>query len=188
MKKPYKELYIRIGNSQNTQNIIIVGEESSLGARDHSGYTPSKGEYFIPLRKKDPYTKAENLTYIHATPNIKLNTSQYSRDYDVHNFIKSRCSDIVKWDGETNEGLVRSREAFIAVCGNADFAAKELYRRIDHEIHGKSARFWRILKNLVLLIFRILVIPIKVLLTLITFFFISKTYKRKKFIRKLWKY
>lgn len=187
MSKNYKELYIRIGNSSETQNVIIVGEESSLGARDANGYTPSKGAYFTPLRKKDPYTGAVGITYTHATPNIRLDTSRYSRDYDVHNFIKLCCNDIVSWDGETNEGVVRSREAFIPLYLNAEAAAKELYNRIEREIHGNGARARRILKKIMLLIFNLLLLPIKIVVSLIVFLFCSKKRTRKKAFRKIWK-
>jgi hypothetical protein len=134
-----KELYIRAGNSQETKRVLIIGEEESLGSRDNSGYKPSKGQIFESLIKVDPYSGGEDLTYVHVTPNIPLDTQFYSRDYDVHQFIKRSCKDLVKWDGESDEGLVRSREAFIVNDGlDVDAVAKELYKRLEKEIHFKS--------------------------------------------------
>jgi hypothetical protein len=134
-----KELYIRAGNSQETKRVLIIGEEESLGSRDNSGYKPSKGQIFESLIKVDPYSGGEDLTYVHVTPNIPLDTQFYSRDYDAHQFIKRSCKDLVKWDGESDEGLVRSREAFIVNDGlDVDAVAKELYKRLEKEIHFKS--------------------------------------------------
>ena len=129
-----KQLYIRKGNSKETQDIIIIGEEQSLGSRD-SAYKPNKGSVFTPL-KVDKYSGAKCLTYIHATDNILLNTKRYDRDYDVHEFIKKHCRDLVKWDGETDKGRVRSREAFICKSNDTQKVCDELYRRIELEIHG----------------------------------------------------
>ena len=84
-----KQLYIRKGNSLETQDIIIIGEEQSLGSRD-AAYKPNKGSVFVPL-KPDYYSGATSLTYIHATNNILLNTKKYDRDYDVHEFVKKYC-------------------------------------------------------------------------------------------------
>jgi hypothetical protein len=134
-----KELYIRAGNSSDTKRVLIIGEEDILGARDNSGYKPSKGQIFESLIEIDPYSGGKDLTYVHVTPNIKLDTNLYSRDYDVHKFIKRSCKDLVKWDGEADEGLVRSREAFIVKDGlDVDKVAKELYNRIEKEIHYKT--------------------------------------------------
>lgn len=158
-----KQLYIRKGNSQDTRRIIIIGEEASLGSRDNSGYKPSKGAVFEPL-EVDYFTKAEGLTYIHATPNIMLDTKKYSTDHDVHKFVKEYCKDIVTWDGETNEGLVRSREAFIV---NPKYSVgavtNALYKRIETEIHGGKAcrhirrmKFWRVVGFILSIPFRII--------------------------------
>jgi hypothetical protein len=134
-----KELYIRAGNSVETQRVLIIGEEDLLGSRDLTGYKPSKGQLFESIIKIDPYSGGEDLTYVHVTPNIPLDTAKYSRDYDVHQFVKRSCKDLVKWDGEANEGLVRSREAFIVNPGlDVDKVAKELYKRIEKEIHFKT--------------------------------------------------
>lgn len=134
-----KELYIRAGNSKDTQRVIIIGEEDSLGSRDNSGYKPSKGQLFESIIEVDPYTGSKDLTYVHVTPNIKLDMPNYSRDYDVHDFVKRRCKDLVKWDGEADEGLVRSREAFIVKDGlDVDKVAHELYNRIEKEVHYKT--------------------------------------------------
>lgn len=134
-----KELYIRAGNSKETQRVLIIGEEDLLGSRDNTGYKPSKGQIFESLIKIDPYSGGEDLTYVHVTPNIPLDTQLYSRDYDAHQFIKRRCKDLVTWDGEANEGLVRSREAFIVKDGlDVDKVAKELYKRLEKEIHYKT--------------------------------------------------
>lgn len=134
-----KQLYIRIGNSADTQRVIIIGEEDSLGSRDGSGYKPSKGQIFESITKVDPYTGSEDLTYIHATPNINLDTALYTRDYDAHEYIKRTCKDIVTWDGEADDGLVRSREAFIVKDGlEPEAVARELYMRLEKEIHHKS--------------------------------------------------
>lgn len=132
-----KELYIRKGNSQDTKNILIIGEEAELGSRDKTGYKVNKGSTFKPIIEKDPYSGSSNLTYIHCTPNIKLG-GYYERDYQVHSFLKKKCKDVVKWDGETNEGLVRSREAFIPVNMTAQKAANILYERLQKEINGKG--------------------------------------------------
>lgn len=158
-----KQLYIRKGNSNDTLKILIVGEESSLGSRDISGYRPNKGAVFNPL-SVDTFTGAEGLTYIHATPNIMLDTKKYSSDHDVHKFIKEYCKDIVTWDGETNEGLVRSREAFIVNSkSNTATVANELYKRIETEIHGGKAcrhirrkRFWHVIGVIISIPFRII--------------------------------
>ena len=181
-----KQLYIRRGNSPSTQDILIVGDESILGGRDDA-YKPSKGAEFVAL-KKDPYTGAKNLTYIHATPNIMLDVSGYERDYVIHNFIKKYCKDIVTWDGETDVGRVRSREAFIIKnSALADRVIEELYARIEDEIHGNRKTIieyklkhaaGKAIKNTLLLAPRlagtILAAPLP-----------KKT--RKKLIKKMWK-
>ena len=108
-----KELYIRKGNTEELKNVIIVGEEASLGRRD-SAYKLSKGQAKIPfLNKYDNYSKSEDLLYVHAVPNISLDTTDFSSDHDVHNFIRKSCSDILTWDGNANKGKFQTREAFI---------------------------------------------------------------------------
>lgn len=163
-----KQLYIRKGKSSDTLDIIILGEEAELGSRDNSGYRPNKGSTFEAL-KKDPYTGAVGLTYIHATPNIDLDTSYYQTDHDVHEFVKKYCRDIVKWDGETNEGLVRSREAFLPKC-DTQKVCNELYKRIETEIHGGVPcrhifikRCFKVLGFIISLPFRILWFMLKLL-------------------------
>ena len=134
-----KQLYIRVGNSEATKRVLIIGEEQSMGERDLSGYRPSKGEPFIHMVESDPYSGNRYLTYIHATPNIDLDSPLYRRDYDVHEYIKHHCKDLVTWDGEANEGLVRSREAFIVNSGlDPDLTARNLYLRLEKEIHRKN--------------------------------------------------
>lgn len=156
-----KQLYIRKGNGIDTQGIIIIGEEAELGSRDNSGYRPSKGAIFEAL-KRDPYTGADGLTYIHATPNINLDTNQYQSDHDVHTFVKKYCSDIVKWDGETNEGRVRSREAFIAK-DDTQTVCNELYKRIETEIHGGIPCRHIFIKRLFKIIGFIISIPFRII-------------------------
>lgn len=135
-----KQLYIRIGNSEETENVIIVGEEQSMGERDNSGYKPNKGSTFQHLVETDPYSGGKCLTYIHAAPNINLDTPLYQRDYDAHEFIKRHCKDIVTWDGEADEGYVRSREAFIVRPGmDPESVARDLYTRLEREIHHTTA-------------------------------------------------
>lgn len=136
-----KELYIRKGNSEDTKDILIIGEESYLGSRDNSGYKPNKGSTFKPLVKKDPFTGAKGLTYIHCVKNIPLDNGKWNRDLAVHEFIKHACRDLVRWDGEADEGLVRSREAFRVLNGDAEYTAKELRKRIDYAIHGHDSDF-----------------------------------------------
>ena len=107
-----KELYIRKGNTDELKNVIIVGEEASLGKRD-SAYKLTKGQAKIPfINKFDNYTKSEGLLYVHAVPNISLDTTAFSSDHDVHNFIRRNCSDILVWDGNANKGKFQTREAF----------------------------------------------------------------------------
>lgn len=164
-----KQLYIRKGNSTDTKDIVIIGEESELGGRDLNGYRPNKGSSFEPLVKTDKFSGNTNLTYVHATYNIDLDTSRYSRDYDVHKFVKEMCSDLVKWDGETNEGRVRSREAFISKK-DTQSVCDELYRRIETEVHGGVPchhvfvkRFFKVIGFIILLPFKILFFILKVL-------------------------
>lgn len=172
-----KELYIRKGNSETTQNVLIIGEEQYLGSRDKNGYIPNKGSDFSPIKRVDPYSHNINLTYIHATPNVKLNTPFYKSDHDVHKFVKSYCRDIVKWDGETNEGYVRSREAFIVNNGyTAKTAADELYKRIETEVHGGVPTTSIIIKRFLKILFFLIAIPFKILFWLLGI-------KRKKYRR-----
>ena len=176
-----KQLYLRQGNSKETQDILIIGEESELGGRD-SAYKPSKGTRFKGL-KKDPYTKKENLTYIHSTPNINLDTEKYSRDYEVHKFIKEYCKDLVVWDGEVNEGRVNSREAFI-IKKDIQKTIKELYYRIEDEIHGKHKVIFR--KKLKKFLFGVFLFPLKILIS--TFIIIlCKKRRIKKWLKKIWR-
>lgn len=49
-----KQLYLRQGNSKDTQDILIIGEESELGGRD-SAYKPNKGTRFKGLKKRPLY-------------------------------------------------------------------------------------------------------------------------------------
>lgn len=137
-----KQLYIRAGNSKETERILILGEEQDMGERDFSGYRPSKGAPFEHLVETDPYSGGKRLTYIHITPNIVLDSPLYSRDYDVHEFVKHHCRDLVTWDGESTEGLVRSREAFIVNEGlDVELTAQKLFQRLEAEIHHKSVPY-----------------------------------------------
>lgn len=177
-----KQLYLRQGNSKETQDILIIGEESELGGRDNA-YKPNKGTSFKGLRK-DPYTKKENLTYIHSTSNIKLDTEKYNRDYEVHKFIKEYCKDLVVWDGEANEGRVNSREAFIIKDKeNIQKTIKELYYRIEDEIHGKHKLIFK--KKLQKLLLSIFLFPFRLIISLLILIFLKK--KKVKVLKKLWR-
>lgn len=178
-----KELYIRKGNSEEIKDILIVGEESKLGSRD-SAYKIGKGLCYDKfIKKADPYSKSKDLFYIHAVPNIELNET-FPRDYDIHEYIKKYCTDILTWDGESDEGRVRSREAFICRNGNAQGTANELYSRVNDLLFGirvvpasyKRRKFFK---------WVFLFIP-RVLITIITLPFL-KPRKGKKFRKKLWK-
>lgn len=175
-----KQLYIRKGNSSETKDIIIIGEESELGGRDLTGYKPSKGSSFEPLIKKDHYTGRTNLTYVHATPNIKLNTTKYSRDYNVHQFVKEYCTDLVTWDGETNTGRVRSREAFIVRSGNTQYVCDKLWERIEKEIHGGIPCRHIFIKRLFRFIFFVISIPFRIVWFILKLFFGKKKRRRHK--------
>lgn len=134
-----KELYIRKGNTEELKNVIIVGEEASLGSRD-SAYKLTKGQAKIPfLNKYDNYSKSENLLYVHAVPNISLDTTDFSSDHDVHNFIRKSCSDILAWDGNANKGKFQTREAFIPNKYSVEETCKILYDRLEKVIHNKSS-------------------------------------------------
>lgn len=129
-----KQLYIRKGNLETNQNILIIGEETTLGGRDSAYRT--KGTINKDCLGKDPYTKATGLSYVHACKNILLNSKYYKSDHDVHYFIKNHCKDLVIWDGESNEGITNSREAFIVVKNkNVEDVVKELYNRINNQIN-----------------------------------------------------
>lgn len=188
MSKEVKELYIRLGNSKETSRFLMIGEESSLGSRDLSGYTPHKGAVFTPLRK-DPYTGREGLTYIHITPNIKLDTKRYQSDHDVHNFIKKNiiCRSFLLWDGEKDEGIVRSREVFILDDDGtpAEVYARRLYNILEKEIHGKGRIVKNIIVNILKVIGIIILFPIKIILTILVSIFFSKR-KCRKIVKKIW--
>lgn len=177
-----KQLYIRAGNSKETQDILIIGEESELGGRDNA-YKPNKGTSFKGIRV-DPYTKRKNLTYIHSVPNINLDTEDYNRDYDVHRFIKEYCKDLVVWDGETNEGRVNSREAFI-IKDKKDIQKiiNILYYRIEDEIHGSHKLIFG--KKLRKHILNIFLFPFRLIISLLILIFLKK--KKLKILKKLWR-
>jgi len=131
-----KELYIRKGNIEELKNIIIIGEETVLGGRD-SGYKITKGQKRPIFLDTDKYSKSDSLLYIHATPNIKLDTDVFKRDYDVHSLLKgSLFKDIIKWDGESNDGITQSREAFIPIKYDINETCKILYNRLESIIHN----------------------------------------------------
>lgn len=124
-----KELYIRKGNLESNQYILIIGEESVLGGRD-SAYRAKGTLHENYLVKKDPFSGAENLMYIHACENILLDSDLYSRDYDIHKFLKTYCKDLLKWDGESNQGITESREAFLVKNGNVSQTVFTIRKRI----------------------------------------------------------
>ena len=130
-----KQLYIRKGNLEENRNILIIGEEAELGSRD-SAYKP-KGTLHQRM-SRDPYTGAENLAYIHACKNILLISSQYKNDHAVHDFVKRFCKDLVVWDGESNQGLTNSREAFICKSKNVDKTVRILRKRIQAVVKPES--------------------------------------------------
>lgn len=178
-----KQLYIRKGNSTDTRNIIIIGEEQEMGSRDLNGYRPNKGSSFEPLIKTDKFSGNKNLTYVHATYNINLDTASYSRDYDVHKFVKEMCSDIVKWDGETNEGLVRSREAFISKSKDTQAVCDELYKRIETEVHGGVPCHHIFIKRLFKVFGFIISIPFRIVWFILKVLFGKKHHRRR---RRFW--
>lgn len=176
-----KLLYLRQGNNKETQDILIIGEESELGGRDNA-YRPNKGSSFKGLRK-DPYTKKENLTYIHSVPNIKLDTKKYARDYEIHKFIKEYCKDLVVWDGECSEGRVNSREAFIIKDKeNIQKTINALYYRLEDEVHGHHRLIFR--KKLQKLLLNIFLFPFRLIISLLILFF--KRRKLKKTLKRVW--
>lgn len=130
-----KQLYIRKGNLDTNRTILIIGEESVLGGRDSAYCT--KGTLSTDCLSKDPFTGALGLSYIHACNNILLNTKDYKSDHDVHDFVKRYCKDLVYWDGEANQGLTNSREAFVCKY-NVDYTVKKLYERILKQIYPKG--------------------------------------------------
>lgn len=182
-----KQLYIRQGNTPEIHDILIIGDEQWLGTRDNA-YTYQKGmpQNVKFIKKIDPYTGARDLFYVHATPNIMLDTDKYQRDHDVHTFIKKYCTDLVEWDGEADKGLVRSREAFIIVGGPAKEVIQELYARIEDEIHGKrktvkQAQMEELAKKSMKEL--LLLVP-RVAASTFTLPFNKKT--RKKMLKKIW--
>ena len=186
----FKQLYIRKGNVPELVDVLIIGDKAGLGARD-LGYTIPKGlnsqvSHFI--LKKDPYTKSENLYYIHVTPNILLDTKAYSRDHQVHKFVKDYCKDLVTWDGEADQGKVRSREAFIINDPSKTAETiEELYSRIEDEIHGKrkTVRQAQIAELAKKSTKELLLLLPRVAASTLTLPFKKKT--RKKMLKKIWK-
>ena len=174
-----KQLYIRKGNSEETKDIIIIGDEQEMGGRDLNGYRPSKGTPFEPIVKKDPFSGNTGLTYIHATYNINLDTAAYTRDYDVHSFVRNMCDDIVKWDGETNAGRVRSREAFIAK-GDTQKVCNELYKRIETEIHGGVPCHHIFIKRFFKVIGLIISIPFRIIWFILKLLFGKRKHHRRR--------
>ena len=139
-----KQLYIRKGNLEENKDILIIGEESTLGGRD-SAYKSKGTLHYKFLKKKDPITGSENLLYIHACNNILLDSTVYKSDHDIHKYIKQYCKDLVKWDGESNEGRVQSREAFIVKNKKIDKTVFLLRKRISQLI--KPTNLWQWLKR-----------------------------------------
>lgn len=175
-----KELYIRKGNSISTKNIIIIGEESFLGGRDIA-YKPNKGSVFKPLEKKDKYSGGSGLTYVHAVPNISLDTYKYQRDYDVHRFVKEYCTGLVEWDGETNQGYVRSREAFVSKKKDIQKVCNELYKRIEIEVHGKVPQRCVVVRNLFKAFWWVLKFPFRAAYYILVILFGTRKMRRKLF-------
>lgn len=136
-KKVLKQLYIRKGNLESNSNILIIGEESELGGRD-SAYCTKGTLKEVCLVKKDPYTGTFGSSYIHACKNIVLNSKVYKSDHDIHNYVKKYCKDLVKWDGESVDGLTNSREAFICKSNDVDKIVKILRKRIVSLIRPKN--------------------------------------------------
>lgn len=134
-----KQLYIRKGNLETNKNVLIIGEEAELGSRD-SAYSP-KGTLHQRL-PRDPYTGAENLSYIHACKNILLVSSKYKSDHDVHDFVKRFCKDLVSWDGESRQGITNSREAFICKSRNVNKTVRILRKRIQAVVKPENFRQW----------------------------------------------
>ena len=134
-----KQLYIRKGNLKENKSILIIGEEAELGSRD-SAYKP-KGTLHQRL-PRDPYTGAENLSYIHACKNILLVSSKYKSDHNVHDFVKHFCKDLVSWDGESRQGITNSREAFICKSKNVNKTVRILRKRIQAVVKPENFRQW----------------------------------------------
>lgn len=132
-----KQLYIRKGNLESNQNILIVGEESELGSRD-SAYKAKGNLHDRFLVSRDPYSGSENLIYIHACKNILLNSENFTRDYDIHRYLKTYCKDLLKWDGEAEQGVTDSREAFIVKNENVKETVKILRERIASLVEPAS--------------------------------------------------
>lgn len=142
-----KQLYIRKGNIEENKNILIIGEESTLGGRD-SAYRPKGTLHYKFLKKKDPITGTEGLLYVHACNNILLDSDIYYNDHAIHKYVKQYCKDLVKWDGESNEGRVQSREAFIVKNKKVDKTVYLLRKRISGLI--KPENIWQWIKRLYL--------------------------------------
>lgn len=136
-KRVIKQLYIRKGNLGSNSNILIIGEESELGGRD-SAYCTKGTLKENCLVKKDPYTGTLGSSYIHACRNIVLNSKIYKSDHDIHNYVKKFCKDLVKWDGESIDGITNSREAFICKSNDIDRTVKILRKRICNLIRPKN--------------------------------------------------
>jgi hypothetical protein len=134
-----KQLYIRKGNLDENRRILIIGEEAELGSRD-SAYSP-KGTLHQRL-SRDPYTGAENLSYVHACKNILLVSSKYKSDHDVHDFVKHFCKDLVTWDGESRQGITNSREAFICKSKNVNKTVRILRKRIQAVVKPENFKQW----------------------------------------------
>lgn len=136
-----KQLYIRKGNIEENKNILIIGEESILGGRDPA-YKPKGTLHYKFLKKKDPITGSEGLLYIHACNNILLDSEIYCNDHAIHKYIKQYCKDLVKWDGESNEGQVQSREAFIVKNKKVDKTVYLLRKRISRLVKPETIWQW----------------------------------------------
>lgn len=136
-KKVFKQLYIRKGNLESNSNILIIGEESELGGRDPAYCTKGTLKENC-LIKKDPYTGTIGSSYIHACKNIVLTSKIYKSDHDIHNYVKKYCKDLIKWDGESVDGLTNSREAFICRSSDINKTVKILRKRIVNLIRPKN--------------------------------------------------
>lgn len=148
-----KLLYFRRGNKIeydtighikiDLRNYVIIGDESEIGGRDgaykHKGLSKTSINGGIADIDGDT-TKSWPRIY----PDIKL-TAEFDRDYSIHEFIKSDCTDICEWCGEKDDenNPLETREAF-RIFGNSDDIIisniEELYTRINNLISGNIER------------------------------------------------
>lgn len=109
-----KILYIRL--STKNEKYFIIGDESKVGGRDHA-YT-HKGEENGKTPDYEVYDRIE----------LPLGM----RDYDVIKFLKTLSND-VEWDGEADEGKMRTREGFLLKKGHT---IDEVDKKISNFLSG----------------------------------------------------